>query len=244
MTLARTLVLVAGLVALVAAGCGGGDDAEAGTRTPSTGGVAGGPEPRVDPPSARYAPFLEDLDRGFEVYPPEVFGLSPTTWGLTGPFPGEDGEALAEDMGYIEGYQVQYNPQGLLAEVLQGSYYLTIQTHVFRNVEGATEAFAAYRETTTNTPGAEQVSPRGLGNEWVAYALPRGTVGNSDVVAVFHRFVFRRGNVVAWVQTYGAEPFMTIDAAREVAVMIDNRVLGNVEASEPTPIPSVVPADN
>jgi hypothetical protein len=242
--MARVLLLAAAVVALVTAGCGGDDDVETGTRTPSTGGVAGGPEPRVDPPSARYAPFLEELGRRFEVYPPEVFGLSPTTWGLTGPFPGEDGEALAEDMGYLEGYQVQYNPQGLLAEVLQGGYYLVIQTHVFRNVEGAEEAFAAYRQTTTNTPGAEQVSPRGLGNEWVAYVLPRGTVGNSDVVAVYHRFVFRRGNVVAWVQTYGAEPFMTIDPAREVAVMIDNRVLGNVEASEPTPIPSVLPGDN
>ena len=41
----------------------------------------------------------------------------------------------------------------------------------------------------------------------------------------------------ATVQTYGAEPFMTIDPAREVAVMIDDRILGNTEAIEPTPIP-------
>jgi hypothetical protein len=34
---------------------------------------------------------------------------------------------------------------------------------------------------------------------------------------------------------------MTIDAARDVAVLIDGRLLGTVEAIEPTPIPSVVP---
>jgi hypothetical protein len=68
--------------------------------------------------------------------------------------------------------------------------------------------------------------------------LTEGLVGTSDVVAVFHRYVFRRGTVVTWVQTYGAEAYMTIDPAREVAVIIDDRILGNTEAAEPTPIPT------
>jgi hypothetical protein len=196
----------------------------------------------VEGPASKFAPFLDELGGSFEVYPPEVFALTASTWGLTGPFPGQDGEAMAEQLGYVEGFQVQYNPEGLLAGVLQGRYYLVVQTHVFATPEGAEGAFAAYAETTGNTSGATPLEPRGLGNEWLAYELPKDTVGSSDTVAVFHRFVFRRGNVVAWVQTYGAQPFMTIDAAREVALMIDSRLLGNVEALEPTPIPSVVPS--
>jgi hypothetical protein len=240
MQIARALILATGLAAVLLAGCGGDGD-EPGVRTPSTGGVAGGPEPSVSGPASKYAPFVEELAGSFEVFPPELFGLTPSTWGLTGPFPGQDGEARAEELGYVEGYQVQYNPDGLLAGVLQGRYYLVVQTHVFEDAEGARQAFAAYSETTSNTAGARALSPRGLGNEWLAYELPKDTVGSSDTVAVYHRFVFRRGNVVAWVQTYGAQPFMTIDAARDVAVMIDGRLLGTVEAIEPTPIPSVVP---
>jgi hypothetical protein len=221
MPIARALMLATSLAAVLLAGCGGNDDAGPGTRTPSTEGVAGGPEPRVAGPAARYSPFLEELSGSFEVFPPEVFGISPSTWGLTGPFPGQDGEAKAEELGYVEGYQVQYNPEGLLAGVLRGGYYVTIQVHIFEDADGAREAFAAYSETTANTAGAQALSPRGLGNEWLAFELPKDTVGNSDTVAVFHRFVFRRGNVVAWVQTYGAQPYMSIDPARAIAVMIE-----------------------
>lgn len=228
------LMLVAAAVLLSA--CGGDDDGGSGTRTPSIEGVDGGPEPRVTGPAARYAPFLEELAGSFEVFPPEVFGIAPPTWGLRGPFPNQDGEARAVELGYVEGFQVQYNPEGLLAGVLGGRYYLTIQTHIFETVEGAREAFTLYEETSSNTLGATSLSPRGLGNDWIAYELPKDTVGNSDTVAIYHRFVFRRGNVVAWVQTYGAQPLMTIDTARDIAVMIDNRILGNTEPIEPTPI--------
>ncbi len=226
------------------AACGGGDDDGGSPSGPaSTGGTDGGPEVTADAPVTKYAPFVEQLTSlgAFEVYPPETFGLAAATWSLTGPFVSStEGEQKATEWGYQEGFNVQYNPQGLLAGVLQGRYYITIQVHLFETKDGAESAFEAYKMTTSSAAGAKELSPKGLGNEWVAYELPQGVVGSSDVVAVYHRFVFRRGNVVATVQTYGAEPFMTIDSAREVAVMVDDRILGNSDAIEPTPIPPPV----
>ncbi len=242
----RATRLLAGLsfALVLLAGCGGGgDDGGASTRPASTGGTGGGPEVTADSPVTKYAPFVEELSSlgSFEVYPPETFGLAAATWSLTGPFvSATEGEQKAADWGYQEGFNVQYNPQGLLAGVLQGRYYITIQVHLFETKDGAVSAFEAYKTTTTGAAGAKELSPKGLGNEWVASELPQGVVGSSDVVAIYHRFVFRRGNVVATVQTYGAEPFMTIDPAREVAVMIDDRILGNTPAVEPTPIPPPV----
>ncbi|MCA9820964.1 MAG: hypothetical protein KC482_02620 [Dehalococcoidia bacterium] len=227
-------------VVMLAVACGGdGDQAAEGTRPASTGGTSGGPAVVVDGPASRYAPFLEEISRlgSFDVYPPETFGIAAATWSLTGPFSSiTDGEAKAEEWGYNEGFNIQYQPRNLLAGVLQGNYYVTIQVHIFDTVEGAEQGFGAY-ETTTGNAGGDELSPKGLGNESFAYELKEGLVSRSEVVAVYHRFVFRRGNVVATVQTYGAEPFMTIDPAREVAVMIDDRILGNTEAIEPTPIP-------
>ncbi|MDZ7728679.1 MAG: hypothetical protein U5Q44_11060 [Dehalococcoidia bacterium] len=43
------------------------------------------------------------------------------------------------------------------------------------------------------------------------------------------------------VQTYGAEEHVTIDAAREVASLVDDRALGETEAAEPTPIEQMLP---
>lgn len=234
---------VAVLVLLIGVACGGGGDDDANSsHSPSTGGTAGGSEPIVEGPASRFAPFVEDLpgDR-FEVFPPETFGISAATFGLTGPFlSAQQGDTSARDWGYVEGYNLQYNPAGLLAGVLDGGYYVTIQVHLFETTAGAHSAFEAYREESTAND-SDAVSAAALGNESAAFSLVQGTVGNSDTVAVYHRFIFRRGNVVAVVQTYGADPFMTIDSARDIAVMIDDRVLGNTPAVEPTPIPSVLP---
>jgi hypothetical protein len=237
------LGLIVGL-ALFAVACGGDDDASSDLASfESTGGTDGGPETQVAGPASKYAPFLEEISRldEFDVYPPETFGIAAATWALTGPFSSvTEGETKADEWGYVEGFNILYQPRNLLSGVLQGAYYVTIQVHIFDGNEGAEQAFLAY-EKTSSSAGGQELSPRGLGNGSFAYELKEGLVSRSDVVAVYHRFVFRRGNVVTTVQTYGAEPFMTIDPAREVAVMIDDRILGNTEALEPTPIPSSLP---
>jgi hypothetical protein len=43
------------------------------------------------------------------------------------------------------------------------------------------------------------------------------------------------------VLTYGGQPFLTINPARDIAVIIDERALGERDAIEPTPIPTVLP---
>lgn len=231
------------LVALLLAACGGNDDDANGVRPPSTGGTADGPELISEGPPSRYIPFVEELRGNFDVPPPEVFGIAPATWGLTGPFDTpQEGETMADEWGYVGGHNVQFNPDGLLAGVLQGGYYITVQVHIFDAVDGAEKAFEAYETRSDSLPGSATVSTPALANESAAYEYTEGTVGSTDTVAVYHRFIFRRGNTVVSVLTYGAQPFMTIDPARDVAVMIDNRILGETGALEPTPIPTTLPA--
>lgn len=236
-------ILSAALALLLFAGCGGDDNGEppVGT-TPSTGGSSGGPEPRLDAPVSRFAPSQEEMPGKFEVNPLETFGLASATWSVTGPFDNaQQGEQLAEQWGYIEGWRVLYSPDGLISGVIEGRYYATIEVHLFETVAGASEAYAQYLDKSVSKAGSEKQDTRALGNESSGWALVEGTVGNTDMVAVFHRFIFRRGNMVAMVITYGGNPFMTIDPARDIAVIIDERALGEREAAEPTPIPTILP---
>ena len=77
-----------------------------------------------------------------------------------------------------------------------------------------------------------------LANDSSAYRFIQGTVSVSDTVAVFHRYSFRRGNFIVTVVTWGGENYMNIDAARNIAARIDDKLLGKSPAAEPTPIPT------
>lgn len=240
-------VLAAAIVVAVlglAAACGGdGGNGEGGAAfTPSTGGLSGGPEPMLEMPVSRFAPALEEMPGPFSVNVPETFGLSAATWSVIGPFDNpQQGEQLAGEWGYIEGWRVLYDPDGLLSGVVEGRYYATIEVHLFKTADGAKKAYAQYLEKSSGREGSERQSARGLGNESSGWAFVQGTVGTTDMVAVYHRFIFRRGNLVTSVITYGGQPFLTIDPARDIAVIIDERALGERDAAEPTPIPTVLP---
>lgn len=207
--------------------------------TPSTGGTSGGPEPTAQGPAKVYSVFLEELPGAMRVNESETFAMNISTFSSSYWFDTErQGSESALEWQILDGFQAQFDPVGLSAQVLQGSYYVWTETYLFATTEGADAAFDHLDQRLGSRPGSERRTARLLANESAGFEFIQGTVGTSDVVGVFHRFIFRRGNVIGVVQTYGAQPFMTIDQARDVAVIMDDKVLGTRPATEPTPIPT------
>lgn len=237
------LVLAVGLALVFI--LGNDDKAAAGLPTVvsrSTAGTAGGPEPQLAAPAVRFLPLVEELRPRTIVHRPETFSLTPLSWATNGLFTStEAGEAKAEQLGFIDGYQTAFRPDGQLASVLQGEWFTTIEVAIFGDASKAQQAYALYEQRYREAAGSEQQVTKGLGNQSSAWRLVEGTIPNSDMVAVYHRFVFRRGNMVASVQTFGGEPFMTIDQARDTAVLIDEKALGNRPAPTPTPAATGTP---
>ncbi|MGK2966120.1 MAG: hypothetical protein ACSLFM_11025 [Tepidiformaceae bacterium] len=149
--------------------------------------------------------------------------------------PDEAKEKLAA-WGYQGGYITGFNPTGLVAGVLRGEFYIDVELHLFDTIEHAHTAFEHFVITRAEAEGAEYLD--GLdanGNEWAALKLVRGKVTNSEVDAVYHTYIFRRGNMVAVVQTRGAAPYMKDEYVEQLASIIDEKVLGTRDAVPPTP---------
>jgi hypothetical protein len=255
----QLLLLLGGAVAvlLVAAAVvfalvSGGDDGDAnpaaggtpGIRTPSTGGTRGGPEPLLDGPASKFVASEQDIGEGLQGVPDESSVLTPATFAdaSLGPFRNiDEGRAKVQEWGYLEGQIGILQPDGLLAGVVQGRYYVRIETHLFGSIQGASDAFDWYNELYAGNDAltAEQAEP--LANESASWKSIDGKVENSDLDRAYHRFIFRRGNLVAIVQTVGADTFMTIDPARDIAVIVDERALGNRAAPTPTPSGGTLP---
>lgn len=242
-------LLTAGLaLAAMTSACGvfdgDNDDGSASNPRPeSTAGTEGGPSPDLEGPASRFVPFVDELPESFEVNPPETFTLTDDIWSRLGPFESASaGGSFIEEHGFVEGQRVLFNPDGQLAGVVgEGRYYATIETYLFEDEGGAEATFGLFEEQGDSISGSEQVDMQGLANQSGAWEFVEGTVGNTDSVGIYHRFIFRRGNLFALVQTYGAQEHMSADAAREIAALIDNRALGETEAAEPTPIDPVLP---
>ena len=245
------LLLGAGLVALAMVAVvvflvrGGDDGRMAGsavkekTPTQSESGTADGPDETLRMKANQATINLEELPLTYQVDVPNTFAMTVSTFASSYWFRGSgEGEELAEDWRIYDGFQVYYQPKGLAAEVLSGSPFVRVETYVFIDQEGARKAWAHLDDLMKRTAGSEAVEARPLANNWGAYRYYSGTVGSSETVAVFHRFSFRRGNVIVSVQTWGADPFMNIDPARNIAAAIDDKLLGTRPAVEPTPLPT------
>jgi hypothetical protein len=146
-----------------------------------------------------------------------------------------EGQQYADQWGFLDGWTSDLVPDGQLAGVLQGRYYVQVQLFLFKTVDGARQAYSKFQQSYTQAPGSEPQEVQGLGNESSGFKIIKGTVSNSDVVAVYHRFLFRRGNLVVAVQTMGADQYMNIGRARELATVIDQKALGQRPAPTPTP---------
>jgi hypothetical protein len=248
----RRLVILGGIVVALLAALGivlglvlSGDD-DGGTDLPaavgegtvypkSTQGVAGGPEPLLSGPVAKYIVQLDDV-RGAEVHVTETFNLSATQFAGNGSFRSvSEGEELAEQWGYLEGYQGSIQPRGRVAEVIKGAYFIRTEAYLFRTIEGAALAYAHIEQVHMRQAGSTPVAILALGNQSSAFNVLEGTFG--DQPASYNRFIFRRGNLVAIVQATGVKDRTTPDTARDLAVVVDAKALGVLPAPTPTSPP-------
>ena len=205
----------------------------------STGGTIGGPDTVVAGPASRFAPFTGELPGRYSVNVPETFAQNISTFASSYLFTSaNEGADYARTWKILDGYKVQFDPDGLAAGIIQGRYGALIETYMFQDLDGSKAAYQYIAGVLSKTSGSVVQTPTQLANESSGYQIISGTVGSSDMVQVYHRFLFRRGNVVTSVQTVGGQPFMTIDKARDIAVIIDDRILGKREATTPTPIPT------
>ena len=214
-------------------------DTTPGAGAKSTGGTEGGPDDVVQGPASRFSPAIGELPGRYGVDVSNTFAQNISTFASSYLFKSSnEGADYARQWKILDGYNVIYQPDGLNAGVLQGRYYVSVETYLFQDVAGAKAAFAYMDQLFTKNQGSVKQQTKGLGLQSGAYQIIQGTVGASDMKQVYHRFLFRRGNVVATVMTTGGEPFMTIDRARDIAVIIDDRILGKRAATTPTPIPT------
>jgi hypothetical protein len=209
------------------------------TPTQSRSGTAGGAD-TVLPIKANEATLnLEELPVNYEVDEGNTFAMNITTFSSSYWFRSDrEGQERSVDWKIIDGFQVWYQPKGQLAETLQGPPYVRIETYKFVDQDGAKQAWNHLDALMKRTTGSQPVEARPLANDWSAFRLYESTIPKSDVLAVYHRFSFRRGNFVVTVQTWGADGFMNIDSARNIAAAIDDKLLGTRPAVEPTPIPT------
>jgi hypothetical protein len=239
---------VAGALALVGAAlmaaCSGNSTGSTVPKDPSsvgksTGGTTGGPSPTVPGPASKYSPSLKDLSGLYTVNVPDTFTQNITTFASSYLFPNnQQGSDLASQWKIIDGYKVSYEPDGLAAGEVKGGYYVTVEVYLFQDTNGAGDAYTYMADFFSKGPGAEKDDTKGLGNSSAAYHIIHGTVGPTDTPEIYHSFIFRRGNVVTVVRTQGAQGLVTIDRARDVAVIVDDRILGHRDATAPTPIPT------
>lgn len=245
------LAITGGIVfALVSGGDDSSDDATRGgdgtpgNRTPSTSGTRGGPEPVLNGPAVKYAASEQEIGGGIEALPSESTDLTLELFAdpSFGPFKDStEGKARSGEWGYAGGYVGSLQPDGLAAGVVLGRYYVRLETHLFQTTEGASRAYAWYADQYGANQAVDEQEASPLGNESSGWKGVLGKVGSTELDRVFHRFVFRRGNLVAMVETVGADTFMTIDPAREIGVVVDERALGNRAAPTPTPGGGAVP---
>ncbi len=200
-----------------------------------------GPVPQLDGPASKFSIAQFDLDSGFLTDIPGTYVLDASNYGQTKTFATpEEGQRLLAEWGYIGGYETGYTPEGRERAVLQGAHYFWVESHLFEDQDGAAAAYS-YFEERLRASGSEAVTFPGLGNESSAWVRLGEKVYGSSVDSAFHRVVFRRGNLVSIVATWGAEPFMTVNVATTLGAIVDEKALGERDAPEPTPTSNFTP---
>ncbi len=205
----------------------------------STGGVEGGPDVVMPGPASKYSPSRSELPGSYTVNVPSTFTDNISTFSSSYLFTSaQQGHDLAVEWGILDGFKAAYDPDGLEAGVLLGRYYINVETYYFEQTSGAHAAFQYMDKFYAGVTGSEKQVAKGLGNESAGYKMIQGTVSASDEPKAYYRFIFRRGNVIGVTQVTGADKYISIDNARNVAVIMDDRMLGTRQATEPTPIPT------
>ncbi len=230
--------------------CGGDATVKAGSSTvPAPGSASAGNDAKASPtlkmPVSRFAIDLNDLGNAFITNVPDTYVLDAAQYGHALTPQSDDGETMLKDWGYEGGYETSFRPEGESKAVLQqGAYYVTVETHLFKSDTGAKKMydyFVGYLKGATSPIPADQ-----LGNESSGYKFLSGTITNSTVRAADHRFIFRRGNLVAIVKTLGADPSMEaaggVKTVRALAQIVDDKATGKRNAIAPTPTSNFTPS--
>jgi hypothetical protein len=239
------------LLLLAACGDDDDDDTDAGasvdTATPGAITATGTPSGQADPaseptlagPASKYTLLLADIGSGYFTDRQHTFALTTENYSSTASFASPaEGRKLLHEWGYMGGFETAYEPEGRQTDVLNGKFYVAVETHLFDSPEGATAAYAYFESKIREARKAEAVQTATVGNESSGWKYTDTKISGSSINGAFHRFVLRRGNMVAVVQTWGADPFMRIDTARGFAAILDQKALGLKEAPEPTATPA------
>lgn len=241
----RRLLLAVCALALVPilSACGDDDDDDSGSgaTTSATAALSAVPVssavPNLSGPASKYSVDLDDLGLAWFTDIAATFVIDSASYGQTPRlFSNEqEGRRLLKDWGYLEGYETAYIPEGRDKAVLNGSFYIVLETHRFESAEGARKAYDHFVKYRTQS-GASPVEVEGVGNEAAGFVTVTGKISGSQVNAAFHQVVFVRGNVLMIVLTKGSQTLMKIDPARDIAQVADEKMLGDRPAVEPTPI--------
>jgi hypothetical protein len=239
------MITFAAVLFSVVVACGGDDDGgdpggQGPTATPFGNDAAG--EPVLEMPVSRFSIAQPDLGTGYITDIEDTYDLAAddgdgrysyaSTKTFTSP---DEGRRLLKQWGYLGGYETGYTPEGYSRAVLEGAYYIKVETHLFEDAAGAHEAYGYFHDRLQQST-SEPVSVEAIGNEASGWRLVREKVSGTSVDGEFHQYLFRRGNLVAVVLTWGAEPFMNINTVYGLAHIIDAKAMGQVEAIEPTPV--------
>jgi hypothetical protein len=235
-----SLALCACSLALLAVACG---DDDGGTSNPIPGtdvtptAYVNDPTaaPILEMPASRYSISQPDLVPGYLTDVPGTYDLTIQNYSTTRTFTSpEEGVQKMSGWGYLGGYETAYTPEGRERALLNGAYTIYIESHLFESEAGAQAAFDYFRDRLAQSVSEEVTAPA-VGNQWSAWRLVSDPISDSSVNSVFHRLLFRRGNLLVIVATYGAEPLMEVDRAFDLAVIVDEKALGNRSAVAPTP---------
>jgi len=243
-----TAILLAIFGLAIAAACG--DDDDGGIASPTSVVTTPSPtaaphdsttEPDLDGAASKFAIAQTDLPAGFLTDITATYVLTRENYSGTPIFESPSrGLNLLAEWQYEGGYETGYLAEGGQAAVLNGGYFFWVETHLFEDEEGAKAAFE-YMSERLDESVSEPISASPVGNESGAWKAVGDPVGSSTIPSALHRVVFRRGNLVSVVATYGANPLMSIDTATELAQIVDEKALGEREAIEPTPTSNYTP---
>ena len=216
------------------------------TQTAAAGGAAATANPQTEPalvmPVSRYTVLLDDVGTAFLTDPASPFELTLQEYASSASF--ENASKGAEQLnawGYQGGYEAQLVPEGREAAVLNGGFYVTIESHLFSSNDGAKQAYSYFESRLKANSANKSVKIDPIGNQWTAYQTKGMKVRDTSVDELYHRVMFRRGNLVVVIATYGADGFMSVNDAVLFAKLVDARALGVEEVIQPTPASNFTP---
>ena len=243
----RLMLFLSACACLLLAVACGDDDGGAGNASPGGDRSGTSSAPILTQPASRFAISLDDLvpkttggdtGGGYLTDIQSTFKLDTKSYAGTRSFDSAtDGEALLSKWSYTGGYETGFEPETRQQGVLNGAYYINVEVHLFKGEDGSKLMYKHFEDRLSKS-GSKKVTASAVGNESSAWKLVAGKVSDSSIDAAYHRIVFRRGNLVAVVQTWGSDPLMTVDTVRQLSGLIDDKAMGKTSAVEPTPVPT------